>query len=129
MQQQQQPQQHQQEAATAADVAERARQNTQTNTAHAIVVKDRTYVSEWRRYKEWVVDERAAGIIPDGPKFLTRENVDLYFSEIIVNRMVVANTARRVVSALQVFADEEEYTDGSETFTIESATVKKALVH
>ena len=43
MQQQQQPQQHQQEAATAADVAERARQNTQTNTAHAKVVKDRTY--------------------------------------------------------------------------------------
>jgi hypothetical protein len=71
--------------------------------------------------------KRENNVIPVGPKFLTRENVDLYFSEVVVHRQVIPDTAHRVVSALQIYADDEEYTDGSVTFVVESPVVVKAL--
>jgi hypothetical protein len=112
---------------TAAAVAERARQTTEKNTQGAKRKKDRTYETEWNKYVTWVNKQRLSNVIPCGPKFLTRENVDLYFSEVVVHRKVVPDTARRVVSALQMYADDDEYTDGSVTFIVESQVVKKAL--
>jgi hypothetical protein len=115
------------EPPTAASVAEQARQNTHQNTQGAKRTTDRTYKNEWKNYVAWVIQKRESNVIPLGPKFLTRENVDLYFSEVVVHRRVNPNTARRVVSALQIYADDEEYTDGSITFVVESPVVKKTL--
>jgi hypothetical protein len=112
---------------TAAAVAEQARQTTEKNTQGAKRKKDQTYENEWKKYFTWVNKQRLNNVIPYGPKFLTRENVDLYFSEVVVHRQVVPYTARRAVSALQMYADDDEYTDGSVTFIVESPVVKKAL--
>jgi Centromere DNA-binding protein complex CBF3 subunit, domain 2 len=116
------------QGATAETVAELARENTAINSQRSRRVNDRTYTLEWRRYRAWVALQRQNSIIPAGPKYLTRENVDLFFSSEVVNRQVIPETARRVVSSLQRFADDEEYIDGSEVFKVgESDMVKKAL--
>ena len=115
-------------AVTAADVAERARVHTHNNTNRSRRENDRTYTSEWNRYCQWVLANREASLIPSGTKYLTRENVDLFFSQEVVNRIVVPDTARRVVSSLQRFADDVEYTDGSVEFSVDSPVVKRALV-
>ena len=114
-------------AVTAADVAERARVHTYNNTNRSRRENDRTYTSEWNRYCQWVLANREASLIPSGTKYLTRENVDLFFSQEVVNRIVVPDTARRVVSSLQRFADDVEYTDGSVEFSVDSPVVKRAL--
>lgn len=114
-------------AVTAADVAERARVNTHNNTNRSRRENDRTYTSEWSRYRQWVLRQRDARTIPPGPKYLTRENIDLFFSQEVCNRIVVPDTARRVVSSLQRFADDLEYTDGSVEFSVDSPVVKRAL--
>lgn len=112
---------------TAEDVAERARVHTQNNSDRTPRKNDSTYISEWHRYQLWVLKQRSDHIIPAGDTYLTRENVDLFFSAEVANRQVNPDTARRVVSSLQRYADDVEYTDGSVVFTVESVFVKRAL--
>ena len=114
-------------AATADDVAERARAHTLNNSNRTPRDNDRSYASEWKNYCAWVSEHRANNILPAGPKYLTRENVDLYFSERVVNRTITPESARRVVSSLQRFADDVEYVDGTVTFTVDSVVVKRDL--
>jgi hypothetical protein len=83
---------------TAASVAERARQNTHHNTQGAKWTKDRTYQNEWKNYVAWVTLKHENNVISVGPKFLTHENVDLYFSEEeVVHRQVIPDTARTLM--------------------------------
>ena len=110
-----------------ASVAECARQATVANTGRAPEDYDRTYANEWKNYSTWVDQMRHQNMIPPGDRYLTRENVDLYFSTVVVNRMVQPTTTRRVVSALQKFAEIREYIDGTETFTVDSVAVQRAL--
>ena len=102
-----------QQPATAEDVRERARRNTLINSLRTPRNNDRSCDREWRKYRDWVHRKRILNVIPPGPMCLTRENVDLYFSEVIANWKVQPDTARRVVSSLQRFADDLEYCDGS----------------
>jgi Centromere DNA-binding protein complex CBF3 subunit, domain 2 len=113
-------------AVTAADAAARAHLNTVNNSNRTVRVNDRSYNSETNNYCVWVVEQRRNNILPPGDKYLTREGVDLYFSEHVVNRNICYESARRVVSALQRFASDIEYL-GSDSFTVESNLVKKAL--
>jgi len=116
-----------QQPITTADVAEQARVNTLNNSQRSRRANDSTYVREWRNYRAWVTLKRAQNLIPYGLKYITRENIDLYFSEVVAHRRINPDSARRVVSSLQRYADDEEYCDGSETFRIESPSVKRAL--
>lgn len=87
---------------------------------------DTTYTREWARFTQWITQERIGGRVRLGMKFLTRENVDLYFSEIVAKKMVVPESARRVVSALQKYADLDEHVHGAK-FKVESRAVLQAL--
>ena len=116
------------DAPTAESVAERSRLATANNSGRAATEADRTYISEWNRYRTWVTQMRVQNVIPHGPKFLTRENVNLYFSECIIDRKVNPDGARRVVSALQRFANNIEYNDGN-IFTIDCDAVSVSLAH
>ena len=107
-------------------VAQRIQASTIANSQ---VVSEKTtsdaYNSEWKRYKKFVDESRAEEKLQPGAKYLTRDNVDLYFGEKVAYREIVPDSARRVVSALQWFADHAEHQ--MTTFTVDSLHVKQAL--
>jgi Centromere DNA-binding protein complex CBF3 subunit, domain 2 len=115
---------------TEAEVAKRTRELAVANARRVPGNKraDDTYKREWKNYKAWVSVKISLNLlVPSGTRFLTRTNVDAYFNEVVVNKTVQAATARRVVCALQYYADREEYTDGQTTFTVDSPSVIAAL--
>jgi hypothetical protein len=113
---------------TQESVAALARHRTTQNSRATPRAMDRSYVREWNLYKEWVLLNRANNIIPAGAKFITTENVDLYFSESVAfHHVVIPATARRILCALQAFANDVEYIDGSQELDLESYSVKQAL--
>jgi hypothetical protein len=113
---------------TEESVAALARRLTTENSEATPRKLDKTYVREWKKYTQWVEINRANFIIPAGDKFITRVNIDLYFSHVVAHRHdVLPTTARRALCALQVYADDVEYIDGSEKMELESVSVKKAL--
>ena len=107
-------------------VAQRIHAATLANAqvVHEKVTND-VYKSEWKRYREFVDKSRAEGKLQPGEKYLTRDNVDFYFGEKVAYREVVADSARRVVSALQWFADHREHQ--MTEFAVDSPHVKQAL--
>ena len=113
---------------TAAAVGEMARLATiQLRQNIPQRAQDRTYLSEIRRFKEWVDLQRANNIIPQAERYISRENVDLFFATVIAHRVVTPQTARRTVNALQTFA-RDEYLGNQEPFMVEgSERVKEAL--
>ena len=91
---------------------------------------DSSYKREWKRFMAFVDERQAAGILLSNPKYLTRESVDLYFSTIVANNTKInPDSARRVVSSLQKFADTEEYISDNQRFIVESRVVLQALEH
>ena len=102
-----------QQPVTAEDVRERAWQNTLINLLRTPQNNDRSCDRKWRKCRDWIHRKRILNVIPPGPLCLTRKNVDLCFSEVIANWKVQPDTARRVVSSLQCFADDLECCDGS----------------
>ena len=46
------------------------------NAARAGLQGDASYRYNWLRYQRFVDEKRRAGVIPPGPKYLTRRNVD-----------------------------------------------------
>lgn len=71
---------------------------------------DESYKREWNRFKTFVDDARANQLLPPGDKYLTRNNVDLFFTTVVALRdNVMPESARRVVSSLQYFSRFEEH--------------------
>ena len=103
-------------APTVAEVRARVEEHARTGLARRV---DATYNQEIAKYKTWV---EGKNVVRDG-KYLTRDNVDWYFTEVQQYRLVTPNTGRRVVSALQHYASREEYAGAEESFVVESATV------
>ena len=75
----------------------------------------------------WVLAKRADGILEQHDKYLTRQAVDLYFSEVVSQMRVQPRTASRIRASLQFYADKEEYSSG-DFFEIESESVEQSLV-
>ena len=104
----------------------------QAIASHAEVVKnaariDKSYTRAWIKLKQCVDQERAKGVLAAG-KYLTRENVDFYFSTVVSESLNLnPDSARRVVAALQKYSDLEEHALAAEPFVVDSPIVKKAL--
>jgi len=95
-----------------------------------VLKPDTTYSREWTKFKVFIDQKRQEKIVPlPHDLYLTRDNVDLYFSTVIRDRECVPDSARRVVSALQFFANREEHVTaiGQPEFNVESPIVKQAL--
>ena len=113
---------------TQTTVAALAQQLTLRNSLENPLKVDVTYQREWKKYISWVTTNRQNNVLPPGDKYLTRSNVDLYFSHIVAARHdIIPDTARRTMSSLQSYADNVEYIDGTEKFEMESIIVKRAL--
>lgn len=98
------------------------------NTARAVLPRraaDNTYKYEIKKYKDWA---GKLDSVKNGGKYLTRDNVDLYFTDVQKDRLVTVNTGRRVVSALQFFADTDEYAGDAVGFRVESNVVLQMLM-
>jgi hypothetical protein len=88
-------------------------------------VTNDAYKSEWKRYREFVDESIAEEKLQPEEKYLTRDSVDFYFGEKVAHREVVPDSARRVASALQWFADHREHQ--MTEFVVASPHVKQAL--
>jgi hypothetical protein len=102
---------------------------TAANVVETAPKADATYTREWNAFQKFVDEKRGLEELPLGPRYLTRDNVDLYFAEkIAYRREVMPETARRAVSGLQFFAKHLEYIDGSETVIVDNSdAVTRAL--
>ena len=95
------------------------------NANRRIAGADSTYIREWNRFKDWVSDKRGMNILPPGPKYLTRDAVDLYFTEYVAHLTVTPKTAQRIRPALQFYADQLEHV--GQGFVIESQFVNEGI--
>ena len=68
-----------------------------------------SYRQNWKRFCSWVDGQRASGDLPTGSRYLTCQNVDLYFHEKVAYFPNTPETCRQHVSSLQWFADQVEY--------------------
>jgi hypothetical protein len=109
------------------ELVEQTRAHATINAQDSRREPDKTYKREWKYYKEWVAAEICAGRMQQGPHFLSRARVDLYFHSVVVNRILCPNSARRLVSSLQWYAYNEEFIDGTSRFIVDSVAVQNAL--
>jgi hypothetical protein len=109
------------------ELVEQTRAHATTNAQNSKIEPDITYKREWKYYKEWVSAEISAGRMQNSPQFLSRARVDLYFHSMVVNRPLCPNSARRIVSSLQWYADNEEFIDGTSRFIVDSVAAQNAL--
>lgn len=114
-------------APTVESVAARAQAAAEELNRLVPNVQDKTYEGVQRRYFAWVEQQRRGNVLPPGDRFLTRENVDLYFNTVVAFMNVQPDTARRVVSALQRHADRVEYVGSDHKFIVDGNQVKQAL--
>ena len=95
------------------------------NANQRIVDVDSTYLREWKRFQMWVTEKRARNLLPPGEKYLTRDSVDLYFTEYVAHLTVVPKTAQRIRPALQFYANQLEYV--GQDFTVSSKFVNEGI--
>ena len=86
---------------------------------------DKTYASEFKRFKKFVLEDENLTTV--SAPFITRENINHYFTRVIAVRLGVRNTIGRVVNALQWFADNREYLGSSTHFIVKNKVVEEAL--
>ena len=112
----------------AADALLNAANARNINAVREFKKPDSSYIREYNKFKNHITLLRQSGELDEGDKFLTRQNVDLYFSMIVANNTKInPESARRIVAALQHFANVEEYAFILNGFTVESGNVRLAL--
>jgi hypothetical protein len=100
-----QTQQQMTDTAAAADADDALRTAAAANVLERTTLEkaDGTYKSTWKTYKEWIKAELGQ----TEPPFLTRRNIDHYFTRFVALKAVKPATAKKYVSALQFFADND----------------------
>ena len=112
---------------SAADDALRAATVTNIAAMARMATADKSYVNVWNKYVKWI--KECPKIRATEPPFLTRTNIDHYFTRVIANKNVSANTAGRYVSALQWYADNlitEHASTGKGSFKVRDSATDSA---
>jgi hypothetical protein len=110
-----------------ANLASILRQRQEANHA---VIRDNTscdasYHCEYKNFVKWVKAQPELHT-PMAP-FLSRDNVDHYFTRVISSRVACANTARRVMNALNWYGNHREHVGADPAFDCNSPLVEEAL--
>ena len=95
------------------------------NSAAAGTKSDTSYRYNLNRFKRFVDEKRQQNIIPLGEKYLTRRNVDFFFTEFVPKLKVEPNTASRILPSFHVYADRTEHID--KRFEVDSVDVRTGL--
>jgi hypothetical protein len=85
------------------------------------------YASEWKKYKKWITQSTAVATPVDGQKWLTKNNLDVYFEQQVRLRLGNKNSTRTVMNALQWFADYQEHVGSDPKFIVGSPRIELAL--
>ena len=86
---------------------------------------DDSYKREYNIFKEWVEKQKQNGDLPATQQVLSRETVDLYFTEVIVFRDIAASSAKRITYALQWYV--KNTLPQGQRFTVVNDAVNDAL--
>jgi hypothetical protein len=86
---------------------------------------DKTYTREYAIFVVWVKSQ--PHLATQWEPFLTRNNIDLYFSRVISCRAGVKNTIGRVLNAFHWYADNREYIGRNPPFVIESDITARGM--
>jgi len=97
----------------------------QTNIAENTDCSD-TYTNEYNRYVKWVKSQPA--LLTNAEPFLTRRNIDHYFTRVVAVRAGIANTANRTLNALKWYARMREHPNADPPFDCMSRHVKAGLL-
>jgi hypothetical protein len=91
---------------------------------------DRSYQQAYKLFKAWV----AANTVYDSdttnhvPRiYLTRANIDLYFTSVVEKKEIKPTSASRIIPALQFFSDHHERKGESPRFIVKSPITELAL--
>jgi hypothetical protein len=104
--------------------------NLEPNVIEPLPVASPAYKSNWTAFVRYVNTQL------NGPdqlvgqletKYLTRENVDAFFTAVIPTLLVQPSTAQRYRTALQWYANHWEWTVENAGFIVDSKTVQKSL--
>ena len=88
-------------------------------------VCDKSYISEYNRYCLWVAEQPE--LHTSEAPFITRTNVDHYFTRVVSARLGTRNTVRRCVSSLQWYASHREHIGEDPAFVVASPDVEEAM--
>jgi hypothetical protein len=89
--------------------------------------KDRSYGSEYKRFCRWV-EANYLGLAADANTYISRDTVDAYFFQEVVDRGGQRNNINRIASSIQWCYDNIEQPGGTgPTFLIRSGIVKAAI--
>ena len=101
-------------------------------TYEQLPAHDQSYKRNWKRYKKFINDKRQLTLLPNGPLYLTRDNVDYFFQHRVKHLTVTPQTANKYVPSLQFYADNWEHKDTNPEFIVRNgprSQVQKALDH
>ena len=88
---------------------------------------DQSYVQAWTNFTKFNNNERKAGKLSTGEKYLTHKNVDVLFLDVIQKKNCNHATEHRNIYALQYYADHLEHVHVGDKFIVDSEAIKIAL--
>ena len=86
-----------------------------------------TYTSEFERFKKWIRSQPNLGPDAQG-SFLTRKNIDHYFTRVCATRKGKVNTLRRCVNSLEWYAKNRDHIGATPKFIVRSPAVDQAIL-
>lgn len=87
---------------------------------------DPSYTYEYKKFKKYVDEHPGLSATNDNPpKYITRQNVDMWFMQVVSQRKGVKNTINRALWAIEWYSDNKEHI--VDKFNVRSSTVDIAL--
>jgi hypothetical protein len=118
--------------ARAMDPSQSRREEIASRSRHAEItvkmaqVPDPTYTTAYRALKKFVDQQRIEGRLENGEHYITRDNIDLFFMDVVAKKInVQPEQCRRYKSGLQWYSDNREHI--VEKFNLDSPAVTSAL--
>lgn len=87
---------------------------------------DKSYTSEYRRFCKFVDAQDELHTTEEG-LYITRANIDHYFTRVISRRKGIRNVVRRALSGIRWYAKNREYIMANPPFDVDSVDVEAAF--
>jgi len=89
---------------------------------------NRTYAAEIKKYLAWIVQQRESGSLPMGEHFVTRENLDHFFTMVVPYRNGVESTVTLIRQALAWYVKHRPIDCDPPTIVVVNSVVNAAYI-